>query len=166
MLQIFQNIEFLTDFLLPENMVSGMDSEHCYILCPALTHLPLDKVALISQTIFSYAFSWMKNFVFWLKFVPKGQINNNPVLVKIMIYRHPGDKPLAKPMMVSLLTQICVTRPQWVDSTAAPTVTTMRYLTTAIAITITTKHTTHCGIRCIWFDWIFNLDLKICRNGI
>ena len=33
-----------------------------------LTHLPLDKLATISLTIFSYACSWMKRFVFWLKF--------------------------------------------------------------------------------------------------
>ena len=33
-----------------------------------LTHLPLDKMAAISQTIFSYAFLWIKSFVFWLKF--------------------------------------------------------------------------------------------------
>ena len=31
-------------------------------------HFPLDKIATISQMIFSYSFSWMKNFVFWLKF--------------------------------------------------------------------------------------------------
>ena len=29
------------------------------------THLPLDKMAAFSQTIFSDAFSWMKIFVFW-----------------------------------------------------------------------------------------------------
>ena len=28
-----------------------------------------------------------------------------------------GDKPLSEPMMVSLLTHICVTRPQWVKGT-------------------------------------------------
>ena len=33
-----------------------------------LTHLPLDKMSAISQTIFSDAFSWIKSFVFWLKF--------------------------------------------------------------------------------------------------
>ena len=33
-----------------------------------LTHLPLDKMAAISQTIFSDAFWWMESFVFWLKF--------------------------------------------------------------------------------------------------
>ena len=33
-----------------------------------LTHLPLDKMVTFSQTIFWDEFSWMKNFVFWLKF--------------------------------------------------------------------------------------------------
>ena len=48
-----------------------------------------------------------------LKFVPKGPINNIPALVQIMAWRRPGDKPLSEPMMVSLLTHLCVTRPQW-----------------------------------------------------
>ena len=51
-----------------------------------------------------------------LKFVPKGPINYNPSLVQIMAWRWSGDKPLSEPMMVSLLTHICVTRPQWVNS--------------------------------------------------
>ena len=51
-----------------------------------------------------------------LKFVPKGPINNIPALVQIMAWRRPGDKPLSEPMMVSLPTHICVTRPQWVNS--------------------------------------------------
>ena len=50
-----------------------------------------------------------------LKVVPKGPINNIPSLVQIMAWRRPGDKPLAEPMMVSLLTHICVARPQWVN---------------------------------------------------
>ena len=50
-----------------------------------------------------------------LKFVPKGPINNIPALVQIMAWRRPGDKPLSEPMMVSLPTRICVTRPQWVN---------------------------------------------------
>ena len=49
-----------------------------------------------------------------LKFVPKGPINNIPALVQIMAWRRSGDKPLSEPMMVSLLTHICVTRPQCV----------------------------------------------------
>ena len=54
-----------------------------------------------------------------LKFVPKGPINNIPALVQIMDWRRPGDKPLSEPMMVSLLTHICVTRPQWVNPCSA-----------------------------------------------
>ena len=34
-----------------------------------------------------------------------------------MAWRRPGDKPLSELMMVSLLTHICVTRPQWVKWT-------------------------------------------------
>ena len=54
-----------------------------------------------------------------LKFVPEGPINNIPALVQIMAWRRPGNKPLSEPMMVNLLTHICVTRPQWVNSLAS-----------------------------------------------
>ena len=50
-----------------------------------------------------------------LNFVPKVWINNIPALVQIMAWRRPGGKPLYEPIMVSLLTHICVTRPQWVN---------------------------------------------------
>ena len=50
-----------------------------------------------------------------LKFVSKVPINNIPALVQIMAWRRSGAKPLSEPMMVSLLTHICVTRPQWVN---------------------------------------------------
>ena len=53
-----------------------------------------------------------------LKFVPTVRINNIPALVQIMAWRRPSDKPLSEPMMVSLLTHICVTRPQWVKKIA------------------------------------------------
>ena len=46
-----------------------------------------------------------------LKFVPKGPINDIPALVQIMAWRRPGDKPLSEPIMISLPTHICVTRP-------------------------------------------------------
>ena len=49
-----------------------------------------------------------------LKFVPKGPINNIPALVQIMAWRRPGDKPLSEPMVVSLPTHMCITRPQWI----------------------------------------------------
>ena len=58
---------------------------------------------------------------FSLKFVPKGPINNIPALVQIMAWRRPGDKPLSEPVMVSLLTHICVTRPQWVRRSTVET---------------------------------------------
>ena len=49
-----------------------------------------------------------------LKFLPKGPNNNTPSLFQIMAWRRSGDKPLSEPMMISWLTHICVTRPQWV----------------------------------------------------
>ena len=51
-----------------------------------------------------------------LKFAPKGPINNIPSLVQIMAWRRPGDTPLSEPMVVSLLTHICVARPQWYNT--------------------------------------------------
>ena len=51
-----------------------------------------------------------------LKPVPWGQINNIPSLVQIMAWCRAGDMRLSEPMMVSLLTHICVTRPQWVKT--------------------------------------------------
>ena len=51
-----------------------------------------------------------------LKFVPMGSISNIPTLVQIMARRRPGDKPLSEATVVSLLTHICVTRPQCVNA--------------------------------------------------
>ena len=48
-----------------------------------------------------------------MKFVPNGRIYNNPALVQIMAWRGSGEKPLSEPTVISLLTHICVTRPQW-----------------------------------------------------
>ena len=39
-------------------------------------------------------------------------MNNIPALVQIMAWRRPGDKPLSEPMMVNLLTHICVAWPR------------------------------------------------------
>ena len=55
-----------------------------------------------------------------LKFVHNGQINNIPALGQIMAWRRSCDKPLSDPMMVSSLTHICVTRPQWVQVVKEP----------------------------------------------
>ena len=67
----------------------------------------------IFKCIFLNENVWFLNTIS-LKFVPKGLINNIPALVQIMAWRRPGDKPLSESMMVSLLTHICVTRPQLV----------------------------------------------------
>ena len=45
----------------------------------------------------------------WSLFPRVLPINNIPALVQIMAWRRPGDKPLSEPMVVSLLTHICVT---------------------------------------------------------
>ena len=51
-----------------------------------------------------------------LKFVPNGPINIILSLVQIMACGRPGEKPLFEPIMVRLLTHICVTWPQWVNT--------------------------------------------------
>ena len=68
----------------------------------------------IFKCIFLKENIWISNKIS-LKFVPKVRINNIPVLGQIMAWRRSGDKPLSEPMMVDLLTHICVTRPQWVN---------------------------------------------------
>ena len=55
-----------------------------------------------------------------LKFVPKGPIKYIPALVQIMAWRRPRDKPFSEPMMVRLPTHICVTGPQWVNTSHFP----------------------------------------------
>ena len=51
-----------------------------------------------------------------LKFVPEGPNSNIPAMVQIIAWRRPGDKPLSEPVVVCLLTHICVTRTQWVKT--------------------------------------------------
>ena len=63
-----------------------------------------------------------------LKFVPRGPIDNIPALVHIMAWRRLGDKPLSEPMMVSLVTHICITRPQWVKFTSTSGETVLRWM--------------------------------------
>ena len=81
-----------------------------------LTHWGQDKMATVSQTTFSNAFSRI-SIKISLKFVPKGPINNIPALIQIMAWLRSGDKPLSEPMLLILLTHICVTRPQRVNYT-------------------------------------------------
>ena len=78
-----------------------------------LTHCGLDIVAAIFKYIFFNQNVWI-SLEISLKCVPKVPINNIPALVQIMAWRWTGDKPLSEPMMVNLLTHICVTQHQWV----------------------------------------------------
>ena len=45
-----------------------ISSAKCQPFCQGIFSSPVDKMAAVSKTIFSVAFSWMKRFVFWLKF--------------------------------------------------------------------------------------------------
>ena len=47
------------------------------------------------------------------KLVPKGPFSNTAATVQIMAWRRPGGKPLSEPILVILLTYVCVTRPKW-----------------------------------------------------
>ena len=80
----------------------------------ALTHWCRDEMGNMSQTTFSNVLSLMDFFLFRLKFLPKRRVNNIPALVQMMAWRRLGDKPLLEPMMASLPTHICVSRPQWI----------------------------------------------------
>ena len=82
------------------------------------THWGQNKMVAISQTTISNAFSWMKTYELRLTFhwnlFLRIQFSNTPALVQRMALRRLRDKPLCEPMMVRLLTHICVTRTQWV----------------------------------------------------
>ena len=72
-----------------------------------LTHYGWDKMVAIFQTTFSNEFSWMKMYYHGLKF-------HWNVLLGVQT----GAKPLSEPMMINVLTHMCVTRPQWINKCA------------------------------------------------
>ena len=85
----------------------------------ALTYLPLDKMAtILVDDIFKCILFYEDEIIqiqISMKFIPESPIDNKPALVQVMACRRPGDKPLSEPMMVSLPTHTCVTRPQWIN---------------------------------------------------
>ena len=85
--------------------------------CWDLAHWGRDKMAAILQTTFSNAYFLNENVCISLKIslklVHEVRVNIISILVQIMAWRRSGDKPLSEPIMVNLLTHICVTRPQW-----------------------------------------------------
>ena len=75
-------------------------------------------MAAVSQTTFSNAFCWMKMLEFLLRFHWSLFLRVQLTIiqqVQIIAWRRSGDKPLSESMMVTLLTHICVTRPQGVN---------------------------------------------------
>ena len=114
--QLWNAIPMLRSWLCWKNSVSGLIAPHRYgfnTLRPRLNgrHFADD----IFKCIFLNENAWFAIKIS-LKFVPQGPITNIPALNQIMAWRRPGDKPLSEPMMVSLPTHICVTRPQWVKT--------------------------------------------------
>ena len=73
-------------------------------------HFPDD----ISKCIFFNENVWIAMNI-QLKFVPKGPVNNIPVLVQWMVWHRPGNKPLSEPMMLRLSMHICIIQPRWVN---------------------------------------------------
>ena len=71
-----------------------------------LAHLPLDKMATISQMTFTKAFSQKKRLAFWFEFhyslFPKGPNDKESGLVQVMAWRRAGDKPLPEPRLTQL----------------------------------------------------------------
>ena len=91
----------------------------CLVSHEWINSLRLRQIDDILQTTFSNVFSitWrcvLISIKISLKFIPKDAINNIPALVQLMAWGWQGDKPLSEPMMIILLTHICVTRPEWV----------------------------------------------------
>ena len=68
-----------------------------------LTHLPLDKMAAnLADDNFKGIFLKENGRILIqisLKCVPRGLINNKPVLVRVMACHLFGDKPLSEPML-------------------------------------------------------------------
>ena len=79
------------------------------------TDLPQGKMAAVFEDYSFRCVSVNEKFYTLIKvslmFVPKGPIDNNPALVQIVAWRW----PLSQPMIINLLTHICLTQPQWAE---------------------------------------------------
>ena len=85
----------------------------CHLFCLNTLRLGQDGFQF-HDDIFKYIFLneniWI-SIAISMMLVLSGPINNIPALVQIMAWRRPGDKPLSEPMLLSVPTHICVTRP-------------------------------------------------------
>ena len=110
----------------------------CWHYTWLFTHWGQDKIAVIFQTTFSNAFSWMKMHdlrlrFYWNLFLRfKVRINNISGLVQIMAWHWWSDNSLSEPMMFGLLMHICVIWPQWVKKAAFTTRSLDSYHTTLL----------------------------------
>ena len=90
----------------------------CFLFDTCIPHWGRDIWTPFGRRYFQVHFlEWkcLNSYQNFTEVYPKDRINNIPALVQIMAWRRPGDKPLSEPIMVSLTTHICVTRPQWVN---------------------------------------------------
>ena len=98
----------------------------------------------------------------WTHFL---SFKNIPALVQIIAWRCPGDKPLPGPIMVSLLTHICITWILWVNSAVlyAITINTLRLRQNG-------RHFTDEVFKCFFLNenfWISNnMSLKCVPQGL
>ena len=101
-----------------------------------------------------------------LKFVPKGLINNILSLVQIMAWRRLADKPLSEPIMVNLLTHICVARPQWVNTDQGEPVIIYFYVLLLVVLQLCSPscwhlYSNYCRKRCRHSRMRFVLSLQL-----
>ena len=80
------------------------------------THLPLDKMTTISQTVFSDAFSWMKIYEFWLRFhwslFLMFELTVLQHWIRLWLGAFQATSHYLNQWWTRLLTHLCVTRPQ------------------------------------------------------
>ena len=117
----WNHFHFNIQKLLIEEILLKVSYHLWWCSCRLLTHWGQDKMAAVSQTTFFVCIFFNENdcipinIFHWNVFLG-GWIDEIPALVQIMAWHQPGGKPLSESMMVSLLTPISVTRPQWVNT--------------------------------------------------
>ena len=84
-------------------------------------------------------------FLLFQKYVRRGPVDNNPVLVPTMAWHQTGDKPPSEPMMVWL----CISRPQWVNDPERKTSRQACHVNTFWESAVI-RHQTDCSALC-WF---------------
>ena len=116
---VYVNLTQWWYFFIIFEYILHISTPHIMVFCFPLPYFPLSTSALFfakySCTHIVYRRSLVTFYSILFYSIRKGPFHNNPALVQIMAWRRSGDKPLSEPMMISLQTYICVTRPQWVN---------------------------------------------------